>query len=86
MKNIVGLKELRENTEKYISQIGKGKSFTVVRRSRPIFRLVPVDEFGDEGEWETILDLSGGKEASITAGQLLDVMKKAHVGQSRKVS
>ena len=41
--NIVGLKELREDTEKYISQIEKGRSFTVVRRSKPIFKKSPVD-------------------------------------------
>ena len=39
--NIIGLKELREDTNKYISQIEKGKSFTVVRRSRPIFKIIP---------------------------------------------
>jgi len=43
MKNaIVGLKELRENMEEYINQIGKGKSFTVVRRSKPVFNVTPV--------------------------------------------
>ncbi|MDP3956323.1 MAG: type II toxin-antitoxin system prevent-host-death family antitoxin [bacterium] len=78
MKNIVGLKELRENTEKYISEIGKGKSFVVVRRSRPIFQLVPVEEFGDEGVWETILDLTKGKDAEMTAGELLRRMKKTN--------
>ncbi len=86
MKNIVGLKELRENTEKYISEIGKGKSFTVVRRSRPIFRLLPVDEFGDEGEWETVLDLTRGKKSSITVSQLLGRIKHFNAGQNRKVS
>ena len=58
MKNIIVLRELRENTEKYISQVKKGKTFTVVRRSKPIFNITPVDEWGDEGIWETVVDFT----------------------------
>jgi len=36
--NIVGLKELRENIENYIAQVKKGKSFIVVRRSKPVLK------------------------------------------------
>lgn len=56
IRGIIGLKELRENMSTYIRQTGQGKSFTVVRRSRPIFKITPVDEWGDEGAWETIVD------------------------------
>ena len=55
-KNIVGLKELRENMDSYISGVEKGRSFIVVRRSRPIFRLAPIDVWGDEGVWEKVVD------------------------------
>ena len=48
--------------ESYISEVSKGKSFTVVRRSTPIFKLSPVNEWGDEGTWEIVLDLN--KEGS----------------------
>lgn len=86
MTTIIGLKELRENTEKYIGAVGRGRSFTVVRRSRPIFKVMPVDKWGDEGEWETILDLTKGKDRKITAGQLLSYMRAFDAKQSRKVS
>mgnify|MGYP001559254989 CR=1 FL=1 len=56
VRGIIGLKELRENMGIYIKHAEHGKSFTVVRRSRPIFRLVPVDEWGEEGAWETVVD------------------------------
>ena len=46
--NLVGLKELRENMDLYIAQIRKGKSFTVMRRSEPIFRVSPVNENQDQ--------------------------------------
>jgi len=56
IRRIIGLKELRENMSTYIKHAEQGKSFTIVRRSRPIFRLIPVDVWGDEGTWETVVD------------------------------
>ena len=73
--NIIGLKELREHTEEYISQIKKGKSFTVVRRSKPIFKIQPVDEWGDEGTWETIADFKELFPHGISAERLLEALK-----------
>lgn len=86
MNAIIGLKELRENTEKYIGAAQRGYSFTVVRRSRPIFKVVPVDKWGDEGQWETILDLTKGKDRNITAEQLLSYLRKFDAKKGRKVS
>ena len=73
--NIVGLKELREDTEKYISQIEKGRSFTVVRRSKPIFKITPVDEWGDEGVWETVADFKKLFPRGVSAERLLKALK-----------
>ncbi len=39
MSNIIGLKELRENMDTYISKVSKGESFIVVRRSKPVFKI-----------------------------------------------
>ncbi|MEK7576612.1 MAG: hypothetical protein AAB482_02860 [Patescibacteria group bacterium] len=74
--NIVGLKELREDTEKYISQIEKGRSFTVVRRSKPIFKMSPVDEWGDEGVWETVADFRKINPKGVPASDILKALKK----------
>ncbi|MEK7560834.1 MAG: hypothetical protein AAB539_02655 [Patescibacteria group bacterium] len=41
---IIGLKELRERTERYITRIRRGESFLVVRRSRPVFKISPPEE------------------------------------------
>lgn len=38
---IIGLKELRQNTEAVAERVARGESFIVVRRSKPIFKLVP---------------------------------------------
>ena len=85
MNSIIGLKELRQNTEKYISATQRGSSFTVVRRSRPVFKLVPVDEWGDGGQWETVLDLTKGKYKNMTAGKLLARFREIDARQDRKV-
>ena len=73
--NIIGLKELRENMETYIAQVKAGKSFTVVRRSSPVFRVTPVDEWGDEGAWEIVADFSSRKGGGMPAKQFLKLLK-----------
>lgn len=44
MATIIGLKELRENTEAVAERANRGETFVVVKRSKPIFRLVPINE------------------------------------------
>jgi prevent-host-death family protein len=44
MATIIGLKELRENTEAVAERANRGETFVVVKRSKPIFRLVPMNE------------------------------------------
>ncbi|MFA6552544.1 MAG: type II toxin-antitoxin system prevent-host-death family antitoxin [Candidatus Paceibacterota bacterium] len=83
--NIVGLKELRENMEKYIGHIKKGRSFTVVRRSRPIFKVMPVDEWGDEGTWETIADFTKIRKGGVPAEEFLKALRNLRE-QDRKIS
>ena len=67
---IVGLKELRENMEKYASLIKKGRSFIVVKRSKPLFKISSIDE--DDGLWETVIDFTRLKKGGIPAEELLD--------------
>ena len=86
-EKIFGLKTLRENMEKYIGEVKRGKSFIVVRRSTPVFKVAPaVDEWGDEGVWETILDLTKGREKLISADKLLAAIKRFNARQNSKVS
>jgi len=74
--SIIGFKELRENAGKYISAVGKGRSFTVVRRSKPIFNITPVDEWGDEGVWETVVDFTKFKKRGVRAEEVLASLKR----------
>jgi prevent-host-death family protein len=50
MTTIIGLKELRENTEAVAERAKRGESFVVVKRSKPIFRLIPVGETSQADE------------------------------------
>ena len=74
MKNsIVGLKELRQNINAYISEIKKGKSFVVVRKSKPVFKIVPSES---EEHWETVADFTGIHKYGIPAAAILKALKK----------
>ena len=68
-KTIVGLKELRENIETYIEGVKKGRSFIVVRKSKPVFKISSLDE-ADE-LWEQVIDFTKIKKGGIKIGELL---------------
>lgn len=67
-RTIVGVKELRQNLNNYISQIKKGKSFTIVRRSKPVFKISPVDS---EEMWEEVTDFTKIKKGGIKIEEIL---------------
>lgn len=68
--SIIGLKELRENAEKYISEVKRGKSFIVVRRSKPIFKIAPPFE-GEDGLWESIADFTKIKKGGVSLRDII---------------
>jgi prevent-host-death family protein len=66
MEKIVGLKELRQNVEKYAKEVVRGHSFIVVRRSKPLFRVAPVEE-----GWEEVADFSKIRKGGVNVRELL---------------
>ncbi len=80
---VVGLKELRENMEGYISRVGKGESIIVLRRNVPIFRLSPIDE--EELGWETVIDFTEINPEGVPAEDVLKAIRKLN-GENSKVS
>ena len=72
METHVGLKELRENMQVYEQRVRQGHSFLVMKRSKPIFKIGPVDE----GGWETIIDFTKFHKNGISAKELLARLKK----------
>lgn len=71
--NIVGLKELRLHTEKYIREVKKGRTITVVRRSEPIFKISPPED--DESMWETVVDFTKIDPQGVSAKEVLKRLK-----------
>ena len=67
--SIIGLKNLREHMETYISQIEKGKSFIVVRRSKPLFKISSIEE--EDGVWESIIDFTEIKKGGVSLAELM---------------
>lgn len=54
-RKIIAFKDFRLNAPKYIADLEKGQSFLVMKKSKPIFHMEPVDEWGETG-WESIVD------------------------------
>ncbi|MBI2051473.1 type II toxin-antitoxin system prevent-host-death family antitoxin [Candidatus Roizmanbacteria bacterium] len=69
MADIIGVKELRTHLEKYISQVEKGGSFTVVRRSKPVFKITPLSQ--EESLWETVIDFTQIKKGGVPMSEVL---------------
>lgn len=62
MDKLIGLKEFRENVESYSKKIAQGQSFVVLKKSKPIFKISPIDE---EEVWETIIDFTKIKKGGV---------------------
>jgi len=77
MDNIVNLKELRENMAKYSKRVEKGDSFIVMKRSKPLFRISPVDE--EEG-WETVIDFTKYQKGGMPADQVIKALEELEAG------
>lgn len=74
---IIGLKDLRVNMDKYIKAVDAGQSFTVVRRSKPIFAVTPLDEWGDPvGEWKPLLDFRELDSKGVQVEKIIAALKK----------
>lgn len=67
MQHIVGLKELRQNTAKYIRATEEGRSFIIVKQSKPLFKITPLDN----DEWEEVIDFTKIKKGGVAIHDLL---------------
>ena len=76
MEKIIGLRDLRENTESYITKIKNGKSFVVVKKSKPVFKISPVDEWGDDGIWETVVNFTDIKPEGVPISDVREALKE----------
>lgn len=68
-KRIIGLKELRNNTNKYISRVKAGESFIIMRRLEVIFKIAPVGD--TDGLWEEVIDFTKIKKGGVDIKDIL---------------
>jgi len=71
-ENTISLKELRDKFPKYIEAINSGRSFTVVKRSKPIFLISPIS---DDGQWTTIIDFTKLADDGVPANDILKALE-----------
>lgn len=67
MDNIINLKNLREHMQEYAKRVQKGDSFIVFKKSKPIFKISPVE---DE-LWEEVIDFTKIKKQGVDIKDLL---------------
>ena len=70
---ILGLKELRENMQKYASLVEKGQSFIIVKKSKPVFKIVPPES---EEQWETVADFTKINKNGVPAKEILKALRQ----------
>lgn len=63
---IVAFKDFRLNAQNYIDKVAAGESFVVVKRSRPAFRMEPIEE-----QWETVADFTKINKSGVDAKEIL---------------
>jgi prevent-host-death family protein len=71
--NIIGLKELRLNIQKYVSFVKAGESFVIVKKSKPIFKIVPAES---EEQWETVADFTKINKDGVPAKEIIKELNK----------
>ena len=69
MDKIIGLRDLRENLPAYAEEVSRGASCVVVKKSKPLFRISPIEE--DESIWEEVIDFTKIRKGGIGITELL---------------
>lgn len=67
--NIINVKELRQKMPELIERVNQGESFTVFKRSKPAFKLSPIDD--EESRWETVIDFTKVKKGGVHIDELI---------------
>ena len=68
MENLIALKDLRLNMNKYATAVKAGQSFIVLKQSKPLFRLTPINE---DNSWEEVINFTKIKKGGVDINALL---------------
>ena len=67
MDNIINLKNLREHMQEYAKKVQKGDSFIVFKKSKPLFKITPIND----GNWEEVIDFTKINKQGVNIKDLL---------------
>ncbi|MEK7651966.1 MAG: hypothetical protein AAB351_02045 [Patescibacteria group bacterium] len=67
MDKLIGLKEFRTNVESYAKKVNLGQSFIILKKSKPVFKISPIDE----GGWEEVLDFTKIRKGGVDIKDLI---------------
>lgn len=70
MEKEILLKELEDNVSLYAARVENGESFVVIKRSRPIFRISPID--ASEEAWEEVIDFTEIQKGGVNISEVLN--------------
>ena len=71
MENMIALKDLRLNMDKYATKVRDGESFIVLKQSKPIFKIVPLN---NEEKWEEVINFAKIKKGGVDIDELLSYL------------
>ncbi len=75
MTQSTSIKELRANLAQIANAAESGTVFEVYRRSKPSFKIVPIDT-PLENEWETVVDFTKGNDSNgLNIDTALEMLK-----------
>lgn len=63
----VGIKEFQQHASRFSKRVQQGETIIVFSRSKPVMKVVPVD---DDGEWETVIDFTEFRKGGIPLSEL----------------
>ena len=77
MPKDISIKALRENLAEFADRVEQGESFRVIRRSKPSFYVVRIDDDEALGDWETVVDFTAkGKTAGAPLKDVIKALRK----------
>lgn len=66
----IGFRELRLETDEIIEAVNAGASYIVSRKSKPLFKIVPLEE----EVWDTVIDFTELSPKGVDINAVLHVM------------
>lgn len=76
MTHFVGIKELRQNMDKYSKQVQRGDEVIVMKHNKPQFRMCrAADPFGDEGVWNRVIDFTKLHKGGVPIDEVLKALR-----------